>query len=727
LRSRKIIEATVAKAFGAVQRLIGEDQRMKTARRIIALTVCLGILVGVNTLTAPAVTEQFTIDQVMSAPFPELLTAAPAGRAIAWVFDERGARNVWVATPPDYQARKLTPYNIDDGQEIDQLQWTPDGRSVVYVRGGDFEMGRADPNPRSYPQGVEQDIWIVSTRGGLPRRLAKGHSPAVSPRGDTLAYILKDQIWSVKLNGAGKPAPLIHALGKESSLAWSPDGSMLAYVSVRSGHSLIGVYNAAAQGVEYLDPSVDRDIDPVWSPDSAQIAFIRIPASIRVFAFGPRRTGVPWSIRVADVRTGRGKEIWKADEGPGSVFHPAEAEHQLLWTKSSHLVFPWEKDGWLHLYSLPAGGGTAQLLTPGAFEVDNFSLAPDEDHVIYNSNQNDIDRRHVWRVSASGGTPESLTSGNGIEWSPEGIGGQTVALLRSNARRPARVAILKNGKLLDVAANTIPRDFPLQALIAPQPVILRASDGLKFHGFVFRPHGGASGRHPAVIFVHGGSRRQMLLGWHPMDYYNHAYALNEYLASRGYVVLSINYRSGIGYGLNFREPLDYGATGASEFNDVMGAGLYLTQRPDVDPARIGIWGGSYGGYLTAMALSRASKLFRVGVDMHGVFDWNDVIRNFVPSYNPLEHPRAARLAFESSPAASMRTWRSPVLVIQGDDDRNVPFSQSIKLVAALRAHRVPFDQLVLPDEIHGFLTQGAWIKAYQATADFLDHYLHPEP
>ena len=697
-------------------------------RRVFGWGACIGILAVLLSLPTQALAQGFTIEQVMSAPFPEVLAAAPVGGAVAWVSNERGIRNVYVAAPPDYQARKLTTYNIDDGQEIDDLQWTPDGQSIAYVRGGDFEMGRAYPNPRSFPQGVEQDIWIVSTKGGLPRRLAEGHSPAVSPRGSTIAYIFKDQIWSVKSDGSGKPLQVIHALGKESSLVWSSNGMMLAYVSRRSGHSLIGIYSEAAQSVEYLDPSVDRDLEPVWSPDGTQIAFIRIPASTRdfAFAFGPRRMGEPWSIRVADARTGTGKRTWKADDGPGSIFRGVVADHQLFWTKTNRLVFPWEKGGWLHLYSIPASGGQPILLTPGAFEVEYVSLAPDRSDLLYNSNQGDIDRRHLWRVSAAGEAPDELTRGDGIEWSPDGVSGSNaVALFCSNARRPARVALLRDGKIQDLASSTIPADFPSNSLLRPQPVIINASDGLKSHGHIFLPRGDAGRRHPAVIFVHGGSERQMLLGWHYMDYYNNAYALNQYLASRGYVVLAINYRSGIGYGLDFREALDYGADGASEFNDIMGAGLYLAQRPDVDPSRIGIWGGSYGGYLTAMALSRASSLFRAGVDMHGVFDWNDVIRNFVPSYNPLEHPQAAHLAFESSPAASMSTWRSPVLVIQGDDDRNVPFSQSIKLVAALRQQHVPFEQVVLPDEIHDFLTHGAWLKAYHATSDFLDRYLHP--
>ncbi len=188
-------------------------------------------------------------------------------------------------------------------------------------------------------------------------------------------------------------------------------------------------------------------------------------------------------------------------------------------------------------------------------------------------------------------------------------------------------------------------------------------------------------------------------------------------------MLSVNYRSGIGYGLDFREAKDYGATGASEYNDVMGAGLYLRSRPDVDPARIGIWGGSYGGYLTALGLSRASDLFAVGVDIHGVHDWNVVTRNFSPSYDPQRNPDAARIAYESSPMSSVKNWRSPVLLIHGDDDRNVPFSETVTLVEALRKQHVPFEQLIFPDEVHDFLEHSRWLDAYRAAADFFRKHL----
>jgi dipeptidyl aminopeptidase/acylaminoacyl peptidase len=258
-------------------------------------------------------------------------------------------------------------------------------------------------------------------------------------------------------------------------------------------------------------------------------------------------------------------------------------------------------------------------------------------------------------------------------------------------------------------------------MVTPQQVIFPAADGMPIHGQLFLPAG--TGRHPAAIFFHGGSRRQMLLGWHYMYYYNNSYALNQYLASRGYVVLSVNYRSGIGYGLDFREALHYGACGASEYNDVVGAGLFLRARSDVEPKRIGLWGGSYGGYLTALGLARASDLFAAGVDFHGVHDWRDETHVFVSTDDPQTQQEALRLALASSPMADVHKWRSPVLLIHGDDDRNVAFNQSVRLAEALRARKVEYEQLVFPDEIHDFLLWADWVKAYEATAAFLDKKL----
>ncbi|HXA68508.1 MAG TPA: prolyl oligopeptidase family serine peptidase [Bryobacteraceae bacterium] len=673
--------------------------------------------------SAPA--KHFTLEQIMSAPFPTDLTAAPKGGAIAWVLNQKGARNLWAAEAPDYKGRKLTNYRDDDGQEIDQITFTPDGRFIIFVRGGDFETLRDNPNPASLPEGVEQDIWIIPLSGGAPRKIAEGNEPAISPKGDRIIFLRKNEIWSVGLDENAKPAQLIHAKGMEDELRWSPDGSKLAFVTNRSEHSFVGVYDFNAKSLVYLDPSVDHDSNPVWSPDGKQVAFIRQPTTMRTIFFGPRRTAEPWSIRLAAVDSGNGRELWHATAGPGSAFHAMIAKNQLFWGEGDRIVFPWEKTGYMHLYSISThGDAPTPLNVNGQFETEHVSLSRDGKTVLFSSNQDDIDRRHLWRVSVLGEGLMPVTRGEGIEWSPVELSdGKAVAMLRSDAKNPARAAIKIDGRdVRDLAPDSIPAEFPSSSLIVPQQVILSAADGMRIHGQIFLPPDLAPGeKRPAMVFFHGGSRRQMLLGWHYMDYYHNAYGMNQYLASLGYIVLAVNYRSGIGYGLDFREALNYGAAGASEFNDVLGAGLYLRSRPDVDPKRIGLWGGSYGGYLTALGLSRSSDLFAAGVDFHGVHDWSTLRSAITP--NDSERDQNIRTAFESSPMASVSTWRSPVLLIHGDDDRNVNFQQTVMLVEALRKQHVEFEELIFPDEIHGFLTTKRWIQAYQASADFLGKHL----
>jgi dipeptidyl aminopeptidase/acylaminoacyl peptidase len=263
-------------------------------------------------------------------------------------------------------------------------------------------------------------------------------------------------------------------------------------------------------------------------------------------------------------------------------------------------------------------------------------------------------------------------------------------------------------------------------------VVFRAADGTIVHGQLFQQPGGAA-RKPAVVFVHGGPPRQMLLGWHYMDYYTNSYAMNQYLASKGFVVLAVNYRLGIGYGHDFHHPAHAGATGASEYLDVKAGGLYLRSLGDVDPKRIGIWGGSYGGFLTALALGRNSDIFAAGVDLHGVHDFttpeSGAGRAFAAASqgahfnSPPDAQRAMDVAWQSSPVSSVKTWKSPVLLIQGDDDRNVRFHQTVDLARRLATQGVSFEELVLPDEIHGFLRHASWLTADSATARFFDRVL----
>jgi dipeptidyl aminopeptidase/acylaminoacyl peptidase len=700
-----------------------------TWKRRGTLTILAALAVFLVPFTV-AQAQGFSIEQALSAPFTEHLSTAPAGEKIAWVANLGGRRNLWIAEPngASYRSRQLTQYDDDDGQELSTPQWTPDASAIVYVR-GDGAEGETHPvpNPAWFAMGAHQQIWTISAAGGEPRLIADGHSPAIAPDGKSLVYLCKGQIWSASLDAKGpKPEQLLQLRGSVGDLRWSPDGARLAFVSNRDDHSFIGVYTLAGKSILYLEPSTDFDTGAGWSPDSRHIAFLRVPSVRDAILFEPHRTGPPWSIRIADVASAKSREIWRADDGPGSVYRESDSQDQLHWMAGDHIVFPWEHDGWLHFYTVPAAGGTAALLTPGDFEVEHVNTSGDGKTLVFDSNQGDIDRRHIWKLTLEGdgfhAPPQPVTSGSGIETQPAvASDNKTIVVLRSDTQIPMRAALVNNGKLVDLATQAIPQDFPGAQFVTPQQVIFSAADGLTIHGQLFLPHDIKPGeRRPAAVFFHGGSQREMLLGWHYMEYYSNAYAMNQYLASKGYIVLSVNYRSGIGYGLNFREALNYGATGASEFNDVMGAGLYLKSRGDVDPKHIASWGGSYGGYLTALALARASDLFSAGVDMHGVHDWNLEIPTFSPRYDPAQRPEAARVAFQSSPMASLSTWRSPVLLIHGDDDRNVPFAETVQLAEALRKQGVAFEELIFPDEIHDFLLRRDWVRAYTASAEFLD-------
>ena len=696
---------------------------MPHAGRLFAtLTLALTVLSPPN-LQAQ---ERFTIEQILSNAFPSGLVAAPSGGSLAWVLNSEGRRNIWVAEAPAYEGRQLTAYAVDDGQEVSSLRFTPAGDQIVFVRGGAPNRQGEIPNPLSEPETTERALWIVSTTGGEPRRLVEGYSPSIAPDGSSVAFLRRGQVWSKLLASDEDASQLFAIRGGAGSTRWSPDGSKLAFVSGRGDHSFVGVYDIGDNRIAYIDPSVDNDGEPVWAPDGRRLAFVRAPRERGALPFIPRRSGEPWSILVADVESGETEIAWTADEGPGSVPREIVAENQLFWGAGDRIVFPWEKDGWTHLYSIDAGGGDPMLLTPGEFEVEHVTLSPDGREMLYSSNQDDIDRRHVWRVPVTGGTPRAVTAGQGNEWSPVFTSDrEAIGILASDARHPAHAGIvIGSDHPRALTAAPFPDGYPTQELVEPSQVVFSAADGMPIHGQLFLPPNMRDGtQYPAVLFFHGGSRRQMLLGFHYSSYYHNAYALNQFLASRGYIVMSVNFRSGIGYGMEFREALDYGARGASEFNDVLGAGLYLRSRPDVDPDRIGLWGGSYGGYLTALGLARASDLFAAGVDLHGVHDWNVVIRNFVPSYDAAAREEVARLAFQSSPMAYLDGWKSPVLLIHGDDDRNVPFSETVDIVGSLRKQGVEFEQLIFPDEVHGFLLHKNWVAAYRAAADFFDRHL----
>jgi dipeptidyl aminopeptidase/acylaminoacyl peptidase len=668
------------------------------------------------------------------------------GSTIAWTFNERGVRNIYVAEGPAFEARRITSYTEDDGQELTQLSFSKDGRTIVYVRGGDHgsRPGEVPPNPAESPVQPKVQIWSISLDRVAPRLLADGDNPVIAPNGFLVTFVREvlreKRIWTVPIDGSKDAQPLFYARGASDSPVWSPDGRTLAFVSDRTDHSFIGLYTPD-QPIRFIAPSTSRDSAPQWSSDGRKIVFLRQPglgSAPRPPA--PRAEPSPWEILIADVAKPEAQPAVAVGSGAAPVDPIIQNPGGITfrWAADDHLVVTLYRDGFPHVYSIqhPGAGGKPVLLTPGRFMVEQMALSSDGRFVIYSANtgadRSDIDRRHLFKVPVNAPTPTPLTTGNGIEWSPVITGdGQTVAFLSTDAQRPPAPTVIAatGGAPRVLARNRLAADFPANQLVTPELVSFRAADGVEAYGQLFKPSGGAA-RKPAVVYVHGGGPRQMLLGWHTRWEYANDYGANQYLASRGFIVLSVDYRLSVGYGEAFQFPEYAGPRGASEYQDVLAGGRYLQSRPDVDPNKIGIWGASLGGYLTALGLGRNSEVFAAGVDVHGAHDRIPAITTEQlaraiagDGVTESELRQSVKVAYDSSPIAAVATWKSPVLMIHGDDDRTVNFRQTIDLRRRLLEKGVRVEELVLPDDVHDSLLWRNWTKSISAMARFFEQEL----
>jgi dipeptidyl aminopeptidase/acylaminoacyl peptidase len=725
--------------------------------------------------------KAFTLQQILSAPYALSLTAAPVGGQFAWIEHAEGARNIWVGGAKQ-PSRSITHYTEDDGQDINGLTWSPDATAIAYALGAESGANGKPANPAHVQRNTAVEVWVQPVAAGAPAvDLGEGHAPLFTHDGHSILFLRAGQIWIADLPTGkhpaapqpSKPYQLVYDNGGSAgSLTLSHSGTLLAFISHRKLHSLLGIYNLTTKSLDFLAPSTGNDTAPVFSFDDQHIAWLRDSFTF-VGEFDTNRVSAyPWSIQLASVNPETPASTWPSH----TVFTPkpnlpgstpprlATGEPHLYFTPGHNIVFFSEADGYTHLYELDwQSSTTPKLLTPGHFEVEDVTQGPDGT-LFWSSNQQacklsvtlsnnfkpentncdslDEDRRHLWKLTLAG--PIALTTGTGIETKPQIAADGTLAALISNTHVPMHpVLVAADGATTNLRPNAVPEIFPTTALdlLTPHQILFpsdptpagiarskAAPDDIRatLHGQVFLPAYSQAAVHPALIFLHGGPRRQMLLGYPAMEYYSNAYAMNQYLASRGFLVLSVNYRCGIGYGLEFRQCFHQGAAGAAEYNDVLAAVRYLRTRKDVDPKRIGLWGGSYGGNLTAMGLARNSDLFAAGVDYHGVHDWilEDNNADWLVGSNA-ERDAIATKAHASSPMSSVDKWKSPVLLIHGDVDPTVAYAQTPALADLLRARKVQVEELILPDEVHEFLLYKDWLKAYTAEDEFFERILKP--
>jgi dipeptidyl-peptidase-4 len=696
--------------------------------RIVVLSIALALCAGAAGGLPPD--RPFSLADVLSAPYPSDLVAAGRVDRLAWIMNDQGARNVWTAAAPDFRPVNLTGFARDEVFEIDGVRLTDDGATAVFVKGGRPNAAGWVTNPDSDADGREQAVWAVRTDGGRPWKVAAGSDPVLAPDGLSALLVRDGLIYRVSLLPRSDPAQvpppelLFRAAGRNASPRFSPDGSRLAFVSERGDHSFIGVFDLALRRITWVAPSVDRDSEPRWSADGRRIAFLRRAG----LTFDARPSGdfrsrgpADLAIWVADAATGQAHELWRTPRA--APFFYTFRNFDLA--ANDRLLFTAENEEWNHVYALPLAGGAPVDLTPGEGAVEHLGLSPDGRTLYFSTNQGDLHGRRIWKVPTPGGAAVPLSPKGSIGTLPAALpSGRGAAFLHATAVWPTSVAKVREigGRVDIIAPRELPAEFPLDRLVTPEVVIVKSADGLDVPCQLFLPKGAKAGdRRPAVVFTHGGPIRQMLLGWHYMEFYAEAYGINQFFASRGYVVISINYRSGIGYGRSFREAPNCGMDGAAEYQDVLAGVDYLRKRSEVDPARVGAWGLSYGGLLTALSLARNSDIFKVGVDMAGVHDWSQM------RWERLDEARR-KVARESSPVASVENWTSPVLFIHGDDDRNVAFQQTTDIVQRLRAKGdVPIELMIVPDEPHEFLLHAHRMGAYERTFAFIDRVLGRKP
>jgi len=695
--------------------------------------------------------QSFSMAEVTNYPFPRDMTSAATGSKIAYSVEEQGRRNIYVASGPDFKIRKLTNYTKDDGQELTSITITNDGKYVVYVRGGEhsgnYDRSRV-VNPENDPILPKIQVWSVPFAGGIPKLLGDGDYPAISNH--RVAWTNDGQVWIAPSSGVTPGKLAINILGTYSGLQWSPDGTKLAFACNRTDHGYIGIYTNEHTPVSWVDPQFAMDRSPNWSPDGKKIVFTRSPANpvaqTNTGGGGGRgangaaapavgapgggrpagaatpnggavgaanaavtagaaqiqggnrgggggfRGGRQQTLYIADLATGKAEPFYKLPQGQRNSFE------EFHWATNGTMTFMSYVDGWPHLYSLSTltPNPTPVLLTPGDFEVEQVQLSGDGKWLVFSTNtgpdkQNDMDRRHIFRVAVDKPGMEEITSGDELETYPAITGdGKTIAYFSATGQRPlvAATISLATHKTNLIGLKLLAANFPVKQMAAPKQVIYKSPDGTTVHAQLFVP-ANSTGKKPALLYIHGGPQRQMLLGWHHMDYYSIDYALTEYLVSMGFEVLSVNYRQGIGYGYDFQRP-----PAGSNYIDVRAGGAWLAAQPDVDTSRLGVFGGSAGGALAASALARDSKLFKAGVIIHG------------DSPEPLDN------------------WTSPTMIIHGDDDRNVAFDAGVSLVSRITQKGKPYlETMVIPGDSHHWMKYSDIIKVNTTAAEFLKKQL----
>jgi dipeptidyl aminopeptidase/acylaminoacyl peptidase len=652
-------------------------------------------------------------------PMIEAVSAAKVP-AFAWTVRQADKTTLLFARGPSFRRVALASRTDEEGQPITDAQLAPDGAHVVFTTAS--PAGEDALNPAGLLGGPHPTLWLVGTSGNAkPRSLGVGVEPSFTPDGGRLLFKRAGDLWSLDLRSS-KAQPKVLAKGGAdwSQFVWTKNGDLI-FVADRRGYSFLGKYRPGADHVDWLVTGVDRLAVTVLSPDGASVAYLRLPGRKHSVTYDQTESE-PFSVEVLDLASGAKRVLWNTRD-KAVTLGMDDAEGALRWASNDLLVFYSEEDGWGRLYALSKNGGAPRPLTATGCDVAESEKVGDQLLVIHNCG--DRDTRQMSLVDPASGSERRLAEAD-LVLARAASSGDYAAFVGATPEQGPLVRIIETKSGRTALAESY-ADYDYRSPLSgppPREVHLTSLDGLPFTGQLFTPVG--PGPHPALIYVHGGPQRQMFPSFHYIGYYANDYAINRRLAEQGFTVLAVNYRSGIGYGRAFRDAPGRAWRGATEYRDVLAAAHWLAAQPGVDPKRIGIWGGSYGGLLTGQALARNSDLFKAGVAIHGVYDWSwpsPVKGHLNPSGYFGVGEDDKEIAKASSPLGAIQGWRSPVLLFSGDQDMNVDVVETVDLAQRLREQGVEVRTAIVPGEGHDFVRHSAWTRLWTELDAFLTEKL----
>jgi hypothetical protein len=564
-----------------------------------ALGACLSFLCAV---------QARSLDEYLNFTTREMLISHPQTSALAWVETTRGVPNVLYMPLETRLTQRVTNYTADNGTALSDLRFS--GAALSWV-----ESPVADVNARSDTRAAcERHLlwtwaWTSSDRPRLVTDFggAQPNSWAVNPADGSFVFSLGRQIFS-----ASNRAIVTTRAGQLTSLSWNPNGTALAFVSDRGDHSFVGIVLVGSTRIRWVSPSVDSDSMPTWSPQGSRLAFLRFFASVDRLGRGPQHGRIhalpSASLVVADV-DGAFLPTQTRFAATGLRYASSDAGYglrPLVWLQEAHLFVGAEANGWMHVMRIAADGSVAagtnrtDDITAGtSCEHASYVLAPAaEPPMLYTSNNcDDADGMGIWSFDARGaGGPNGTFTGVVVRADGYTVAGMAetsgLAVVQSTARIAYFLCTATGATQVFVGGSPIAGAAEEIAAFKARPrlVSFEAIDGaFTIHAQLFEAPPSAVPA-PAVVFTHGGSQRQMFGAVHFSRTYALLFGLNQYLSQGGVTVLSVNYRSGCGFGERFRTCDNCGENGAAEYRDVLGGAYFLRNLTAVDVRRIGIHG-----------------------------------------------------------------------------------------------------------------------------------------